>query len=468
MVYRSRELLFLRMPKRSRFSRQIIIVVSIFLLAVNGCLGVILIAQSKNALQSMLRERMLDLANSAAALLDGDVLESLTKEDEQTKPYQDSLAILRAFQEQVELRYIYGIRDMGDGTFTFTIDPTVEDPGEFGEPIMYTDALYQASLGIPSVDKVPYKDKWGRFYSAYSPVFDSAGKVGGIVAIDIDADWYERQLRRHIYTILIVFAVALIAGGVIVFLINSSFKRRFGLLNSEISSLTDDVEELASELSLASVRYHDGEKNEDASKFEEAVNTSGDDFEQLESRLKFVQKELQQYIIDAHELSFTDTLTGSGNRNSYIETEKRLNALIKAGKGSFLLGVFDINGLKTSNDVFGHEYGDLLIITAAEVLKETFGFENLFRIGGDEFVTILEPAPAESVEEFFKTIDAKIALRNEEVDEFKTKAPLTISKGASTYIKGRDLDVKSVFRRADKGMYEDKANYYKTHDRRSN
>lgn len=456
------------MPKRSRFSRQIIIVVSIFLLAVNGCLGVILIAQSKNALQSMLRERMLDLSNSAAALLDGDVLESLTKEDEQTKPYQDSLAILRAFQEQVELRYIYGIRDMGDGTFTFTIDPTVEDPGVFGEPIMYTDALYQASLGIPSVDKVPYKDKWGRFYSAYSPVFDSAGKVGGIVAIDIDADWYERQLRRHIYTILIVFAVALIAGGVIVFLINSSFKRRFGLLNSEISSLTDDVEELASELSLASVRYHDGEKNEDASKFEEAVNTSGDDFEQLESRLKFVQKELQQYIIDAHELSFTDTLTGSGNRNSYIETEKRLNALIKAGKGSFLLGVFDINGLKTSNDVFGHEYGDLLIITAAEVLKETFGFENLFRIGGDEFVTILEPAPAESVEEFFKTIDAKIALRNEEVDEFKTKAPLAISKGASTYIKGRDLDVKSVFRRADKGMYEDKANYYKTHDRRSN
>ncbi len=456
------------MPKRSRFSRQIIIVVSIFLLAVNGCLGVILIAQSKNALQSMLHKRMLDLSNSAAALLDGDVLESLTKEDEQTKPYQDSLAILRAFQEQVELRYIYGIRDMGDGTFTFTIDPTVEDPGEFGEPIMYTDALYQASLGIPSVDKVPYKDKWGRFYSAYSPVFNSAGKVAGIVAIDIDADWYERQLRRHIYTILIVFAVALIAGGVIVFLINSSFKRRFGLLNSEISSLTDDVEEFASELSLASVRYHDGTKQEETVLYDEEVYASGDDFEQLESRLKFVQKELQQYIIDAHELSFTDTLTGSGNRNSYIETEKRLNALIKAGKGSFLLGVFDINGLKTSNDVFGHEYGDLLIITAAEVLKETFGFENLFRIGGDEFVTILEPAPAESVEEFFKTIDAKIALRNEEVDEFKTKAPLAISKGASTYIKGRDLDVKSVFRRADKGMYEDKANYYKTHDRRSN
>ena len=455
------------MFRRNKFSRRIIIIVSIFLLGVNGFLSVILISQSKNALLSMMRERMLDISNSAAALLDGDVLESLTKEDEQTAPYQESLAILRAFQEQVELRYIYGIRDMGDGTFTFTIDPTVEDPGVFGEPIMYTDALYQASLGIPSVDKVPYKDKWGRFYSAYSPVFNSAGKVAGIIAVDIDADWYERQLRRHIYTILIVFAVALIAGGVIVFLINGSFKRRFGLLNTEINSLTNDVEELASELRLASVRYHDGKQHENLH-YDESSNNSKDDFEQLESRLKFVQKELQQYILDAHELSFTDTLTGAGNRNSYIETEKRLDDLIAKGKGSFLLAVFDINGLKTSNDVFGHEYGDLLIITAAEILKDAVGFENLYRIGGDEFVAILEPVPQESIEVLFSSIDSKISFRNEEVEEFRTKAPLAVSKGASIFIRGKDPDVKSVFRRADKAMYTDKTIYYQTHDRRSN
>ncbi len=60
-----------------------------------------------------------------------------------------------------------------------------------------TDALYQASLGKPSVDKVPYEDSWGRFYSAYSPVFDSNGKVAGIVAVDFSADWYDKQIRTQ-------------------------------------------------------------------------------------------------------------------------------------------------------------------------------------------------------------------------------------------------------------------------------
>ena len=158
------------MLTKNRLPKQLVIILSIFLLAVNGTLGVLLTNQSKNSLQDQMRKRMLDISNSAAALLDGDALEKLQKEDVDTEPYQHALSILRVFQEQVELRYIYGIRDMGNKTFTFTIDPTVYDPGEFGEPIMYTDALYEASLGTPSVDKEPYEDRWGRF-TAHTALF---------------------------------------------------------------------------------------------------------------------------------------------------------------------------------------------------------------------------------------------------------------------------------------------------------
>jgi sensor histidine kinase regulating citrate/malate metabolism len=151
---------------KNQFSKKIVILLSIFLFVVNGALGFILVQQSKNDLKKQMSARMLDVSKSAAALIDGDVLEKLQKEDKDTEPYQKALGVLRSFQEQVELKYIYGIRDMGGKKFTFTIDPTVEDPGEFGEPIVYTDALYQASLGIPSVDEKPYEDAWGRFYSA--------------------------------------------------------------------------------------------------------------------------------------------------------------------------------------------------------------------------------------------------------------------------------------------------------------
>ena len=184
------------MKAKSSFSRLSVLVISILLLVVNGALGTILIIQSRNDLRHQMQSRMFDILNSAAALLDGDVLERLQKEDADTPEYQYSLGILRAFQDNFNLDYIYGIRDMGNKQFTFTIDPAPDDPGEFGEPIVYTDALYSASLGVAAFDDVPYEDKWGRFYSAYVPVFNSKGKVGGIIAVDAEANWYEKRLRE--------------------------------------------------------------------------------------------------------------------------------------------------------------------------------------------------------------------------------------------------------------------------------
>ena len=449
------------MLNKNKFSKQIVIILSVFLIAVNGALGFLLISQSKNTLQKHMRERMLDISKSAAALLDGDEMEKLQKEDEDTEPYQRALATLRAFQEQVELKYIYGIRDMGDKKFTFTIDPTVDDPGEFGEPIEYTDALYEASLGIPSVDKTPYEDRWGRFYSAYSPVLNSAGKVAGIVAVDIDANWYEAQLRRNVYTTLIVCVVSLIAGGIIAFLIIGKLKKRFVFINSEMGRLANDVEELAAELRLASGtdRY-----NADA---EYSTRNSGDDFEVLESKLKFMRMELKQYISNAHTMAYTDNLTGLGNRNAYLEAVKKFDSKIASGDTKFALAVFDINGLKEGNDRFGHEFGDLMITTIANILKETLGASKLYRIGGDEFVAISENAEKADFEKVFAAINQKLDKLGNILTLGKNQMALAVSKGADAYVKDLDTEIKSVFRRADDAMYADKAAWYANHfDRR--
>ena len=93
------------MSSKNRLSRQIVILLSAFLLVVNGFLGILLMNQSKNSLQAQMRKRMLDISNSAAAMIDGDVLEKLQKEVENTEPYQHALDTLRVFQEQVERLY---------------------------------------------------------------------------------------------------------------------------------------------------------------------------------------------------------------------------------------------------------------------------------------------------------------------------------------------------------------------------
>ena len=451
------------MKKKFVFSKQPIVYLFIFLLLVNGFIDALFIHRSIITLREQINVRMLDIANSAASLLDGDIMAKLQKEDVDTPEYQSSLDILRHFREQIALDFIYGIRDMGNNTFTFTIDPEPVTPGEFGTPVATTEALIAASKGIPSVDQEPYQDAWGSFYSAYSPIFDSKGKVAGIIGVDFNAKWYEEQIARQIRMIVFACVLSIIGGGGIVLLFTRRNRKQFQVLNKEMGKMTDEIEELAEELSLTTgFQSVDAERYMNPNKFK-ATDTSTL-LQEIYDRLRSVRKELRDYIVKAHKMAYTDVLTGVGNRNAYFEVKEKLNKKIGKGDLSFAVAIFDINGLKNANDDYGHETGDLMIVSAAEILKEFFKAGTLFRIGGDEFVLLVENVSEEQMKIIFDKIstevNAKIISKNE------VHIPLAISKGFSVYTP-EDTEVKAVVQRADAQMYQDKTEYYTKHaDRR--
>ena len=144
-----------------------LILASVFLILVNLTLGLVLTNVSQKALIAQIEGRMLDIANTAADMINGDELERLTKNDVETKEFQDVVNTLIGFQSNIQLEYIYCIQDLGNKQFAFSVDPTVDDPGGFGDPVVYTDALYQASLGKASVDKVPYEDMYRQTHNIY-------------------------------------------------------------------------------------------------------------------------------------------------------------------------------------------------------------------------------------------------------------------------------------------------------------
>ena len=352
---------------------------------------------------------------------------------------------------------------MGNNTFTFTIDPEPVTPGEFGTPVATTEALIAASKGIPSVDQEPYQDDWGSFYSAYSPIFDSKGKVAGIIGVDFNAKWYEKQIARQIWMVIVACVLSIIGGGGIVLLFTRRNRKQFQVLNKEMGKMTDEIEELAEELSLTTgFQSVDAESYMNPNKFK-ATDTSTL-LQEIYDRLRSVRKELRDYIVKAHKMAYTDVLTGIGNRNAYFEVKEKLNKKIGKGDLSFAVAIFDINGLKNANDDYGHETGDLMIVSAAEILKKFFKAGSLFRIGGDEFVLLVENVSEEQMKIIFDKIstevNAKIISKNE------VHIPLAISKGFSVYTP-EDTEVKAVVQRADAQMYQDKTEYYTKHaDRR--
>ena len=172
-----------RTAERIKTSKRNFILALALLLLTNILMGVVLMSMAKQSLREQMEQRMLDVANTAAAQLNGDDMESLTAADKGTEKYKRAYAVLSSFQENIQLDYIYAAKEQ-DGSFIFTIDPDVEDPGEFGEKIVVTPAMRSAARGYASVDKKAHSDEWGRFYSAYSPIRDSEGNVVGIVGVD--------------------------------------------------------------------------------------------------------------------------------------------------------------------------------------------------------------------------------------------------------------------------------------------
>lgn len=442
----------IRMKKRKfgELSRYIIII-SIFLILVNLVLGLFLINQSQDAIIYQIEGRMLDIANTAADMLNGDELGRMTKDDVDTPEYQKVVATLSNFWANIQLKYIYCIKQVGEKEFVFSIDPTQPDPGEFGEPVVYTDALYAASKGTASVDKVPYEDDWGRFYSAYSPVFDSQGKVAGIVAVDFSADWYDEQLAAQRRTVLVVCGLSLLAGGLVVVIITERTRKRNRLLYAQLNSLADNIEALVDEVSHTTGAEHGHSAAPDP-------EVSGDDIRDLSWKIESMQDNLREEIVCVHRMAYIDALTGVGNASAYMEAVSELNSRIAAGDAVFSVVAFDMNGLKKINDHYGHDNGDKAIIDAVGVICRVFGHDHVYRVGGDEFIAILSAGDTEEIDRLFARFDD--ALEEENKKEKTYHLPLSISKGCAVFEKEKDTEYKSVFQRADTTMYQDKDAYY--------
>lgn len=431
-----------------------IIIVSAFLIVLNVTLGVFLISLSKSALTTQIEDRMLDISNTAADMLDGDKLKNLKKEDFYTKDYQDAIKTLAWFQSNIRLQYIYCIQAVGEKEFVFSIDPTEKDPGEFGSPIVYTDALYRASKGHASVDKEPYEDSWGRFYSSYSPVFDSDGNVAIIVAVDFSADWYDEQVFALVRTVLIICGLSILAGGLIVFLIMNRTHKRNRRLYAELNLLSDNVEALVNEVSITTHIEHDRH-------FDTVQPNTGDDITDLSQKIKNMQENLRSEISFVHKMAYIDALTAVGNTAAYIKVTKKLNDQIADGTAAFSVAAFDLNGLKYINDKYGHECGDKALADTSEVICKVFGKESLYRVGGDEFIAVILSDDAAAIDELFARFDKELAEENKKEKSYSF--PIYVSKGYAVYQKDTDSEYKDVSHRADLMMYRDKDEFYKEH-----
>lgn len=153
----------------------------------------------------------------------------------------------------------------------------------------------------------------------------------------------------------------------------------------------------------------------------------------------------KKLIEKLQKLSYFDTLTGALNRNAFmIDLEKPLRIARQLG-----VVFVDVNGLKETNDNFGHTAGDELIINTFKRIKNVFKNALKYRTGGDEFIVFCR----DETEEIFaeKVAELKKSLKNSNRNMAAVGANwISSSKNINKSIKIAEIN-----------MYKDKEEFYK-------
>ena len=181
------------------------------------------------------------------------------------------------------------------------------------------------------------------------------------------------------------------------------------------------------------------------------INSSSNDevgilAESFNTTIKIIQEKMD-YI---KTLAFKDSLTSVMSYASYKLEVERINKSLN--KDSVLYAfVFDINDLKIVNDKYGHEFGNKIIIAASNVIAMTFNYLSTYRIGGDEFVVIIENQTDEQVNSLIEIYN--ILIKNCNVEFLDHQLNIEIAFGYTKYDPNTDSCFEDVFNRADSIMY---------------
>lgn len=444
------------------FTTKYFILICVAMIVATVFIGVTLTIKSANFLKELTRNNMASLSDTASIVLDGDEIKTLTAEDapltseddewkEPSDLYKKTAKLLLDIQKKQKdesIKYIYLIR-YESGKFVFILDPDPEEPAYYGKEVVYTASQDIAWAGTSAVDSESYEDEWGKYYTAWSPVKDSSDQVVAIVGVDFDSVWFSKQIHNNTPIIIVCSFVLLAVGISVTLAFTANMRKRFIKLNEEMTALSDDLETIFDEIDGIERTSEENPADYDGLDFMTYLNKKTADMKQrLKDHMEYMQQQAN-----------TDYLTKVGNVRAYFEHKDLIKKEIADGTADFALAMFDINGLKLANDTLGHECGNFLIRSTANIIQKVFSDNKVYRVGGDEFIVIISGVKDRDICKMFGFVDKELENLNAENNKFNIT--LSVSKGYAVFMKDKDTTYKDVFNRADQHMYQDKEEFYR-------
>lgn len=151
-------------------------------------------------------------------------------------------------------------------------------------------------------------------------------------------------------------------------------------------------------------------------------------------------------------MAMRDSLTSLNNTRAFNVEYQTLKRRQPKKDQTLAVGLIDLDGFKSVNDTYGHSKGDDVLVEFAQVLKESVRMNDVVaRMGGDEFVVILQDTNSQGIEEYAKRLRNQFLLSG-----LKQRYGIDFSMGIRIYTElPENLD--EATRQADQLMYQSKA-----------
>ena len=194
----------------------------------------------------------------------------------------------------------------------------------------------------------------------------------------------------------------------------------------------------------------------DAFSYDEAIEAGASDFlkkpftvKELTARVKHVK-----IMEEMRNLALRDELTGLYNRRGFFALIEHQAKLAKRKKTGMYLLYADLDDLKSINDTWGHQAGDMALIETAQILRKSYRESDIIaRIGGDEFVVFPAGTSDDDSEKILDRLhNAFLHHREQSNPAYK----LSISAGISFYDPDSPCSIDELLALGDKSMYERK------------
>ena len=363
---------------------------------------------------------------------------------------------LRQIQNDNHVDCIYIIySDTENKDVVYIVDASYEEncpPGSFDH---YTETDYAVlenpEQGFPV--EITNTSEYGWLMAVGKPIYNDVGDI--ICYVGVDETMNEIMGLRNRIVLYITITMCFVSA-IFVFIC--------------ILLVDRFVVKPINTLSNASVDYCKENKSNVHHQFADLKINTGDEIETLANSMIKMEEDINDYVHNliaaTNELMLArerenqldlianvDALTRVRNKRAYDQECARLDEGIKCGRTKFGMAMIDLNDLKVLNDTYGHEKGDIGIKTVCSLICSIFQHSPVFRVGGDEFIVILENTDFEHADKLIAYFESSLSniKQNSSLDPWKK---VSAAIGYAVFDPECDQTADDVGKRADKKMYE--------------